>query len=514
MTSTTSTHQVNASSRNVDDTALVEPIPGSSANEAPIRSYKTAWLYIFDWYPSHYSPLEKKMLRKLDMFLLTFCSFAFFLKWLDSANINNAYVSGMKEDLHLNGNQYSLFGTFYNIGYLLCQVPSLLILSRPRFAQYFLPTMEVLWSILTFAQSQLNSGAAIYGTRFLLGVLETPVASGSLYILSSWYRPNELFKRAGVWYVSNNIGVMFGGYLQAAAYTHLNGVHGMAGWRWLFIIDGCISLPIAIIGYALFPGLPASSKPWWLTEEEHLLARRRMRDEGVEQSRALSWKVIRRVFTKWHFYIAVLCYTFFLSSSYPNGQMALWLKDETAKKHHHWTVPQINTIPTGVQAVSVVVTVLATSFCMVYPLWAVMSVVQGCTMFSIVTLLIWNVPMGLHFFVYYLLGFTAAVTPILIPWVNMIMKDDAEARAFTTGAMLTVGWGVYSFYPITVFPVVQAPRWKRGYIVEVVFVFMVWFLFMVGQYLQRRDTKRAEAPILTADEEKLGEETVQEEDKS
>jgi len=169
--------------------------------------------------------------------------------------------------------------------------------------------MEVCWSILTFAQSQLNSASTIYGTRFLLGVLETPVASGSLYILSSWYRPNELFKRAGVWYISNNLGVMFGGYMQAAAYTNLNGVHGMSGWRWLFIIDGCISLPIAFLGFAIFPGLPASKKPWWMTEEEHLLARRRMRDEGVEQSKKLSWAVLKRVFRKWHFYIAVLCYT-------------------------------------------------------------------------------------------------------------------------------------------------------------------------------------------------------------
>jgi MFS family permease len=181
--------------------------------------------------------------------------------------------------------------------------------------------MEVLWSILTFAQSRLNSAQTIYGTRFLLGVLETPVASGSLYVLSSWYRPNELFKRAGVWYISNNLGVMFGGYLQAAAYNNLNGVHGMAGWRWLFIIDGCISLPLAFLGYFLFPGLPASGKPWWLTEEEHLLARRRMRDEGVEQSKTLSWKVIKRVFSKWHFYIAVLCYTLWV---YPSQGVILY----------------------------------------------------------------------------------------------------------------------------------------------------------------------------------------------
>lgn len=205
--------------------------------------------------------------------------------------------------------RYSFFGTFYNAGYLIFQIPSMLLLSRPKIAPYYLPTAEVLWSILTFTQSRMNNANTIYGTRFLLGVLETPVASGCLYVMSSWYRPNELFKRTGVWFISNNIGVMFGGYMQAAAYTNLNGVGGMAGWRWLFIIDGCISLPLAIVGFFIFPGLPASKKPWWMTEEEHMLARRRMRDEGVQESQRLSWKLVRRVFSKWHFYFAVLCYT-------------------------------------------------------------------------------------------------------------------------------------------------------------------------------------------------------------
>jgi hypothetical protein len=76
--------------------------------------------------------------------------------------------------------------------------------------------------------------------------------------------------------------------------------------------------------------------------------------------------------------------------------MALWLKDESAKGHHHWTIPQINTIPTGAQGVSVVVTILATSLCMVYPLWAVFTGIQAVTMFAIIVLLVWNVPMGLH----------------------------------------------------------------------------------------------------------------------
>lgn len=105
----------------------------------------------------------------------------------------------------------------------------MMIISRPKLARYYLPTMEVLWSILTFTQSRLQNEKQIFGLRFLLGVLETPASTGSIYLLTSWYRPDEVFKRAGVWYVSSNIGAMFSGYLQAAAHKGLNGVHGMSG---------------------------------------------------------------------------------------------------------------------------------------------------------------------------------------------------------------------------------------------------------------------------------------------
>jgi hypothetical protein len=57
--------------------------------------------------------------------------------------------------------------------------------------------------------------------------------------------------------------------------------------------------------------------------------------------------------------------------------MALWLKWENAQGIHKWSVPQINTIPTGVQRVSVIVTIMITSLCMIYPLWIMMTVVQG-----------------------------------------------------------------------------------------------------------------------------------------
>jgi hypothetical protein len=90
-------------------------------------------------------------------------------------------------------------------------------------------------------------------------------------------------------------------------------------------------------------------------------------------------------------------------------------------------------------------------------------------MLAVVLLLIWEIPKALHFAAYYLLGVSAAVTRILLPWVNIIMRDDAEARAFTVGSILTFGWAIFSCYPVTVFPVVEAPRWTKGYAVDAVF---------------------------------------------
>lgn len=99
---------------------------------------------------------------------------------------------------------------------------------------------------------------------------------------------------------------------------------------------------------------------------------------------------------------------------------------------------------------------------------------------------------------YYLLGVSAAVTPILMPFINMALRDDAEARAVTVGGMLTAGWAVYSFYPIAVFPVVEAPRWTKGYSVNVVFIVGCWASFLIMQYLYKKSEKKKQEQFISA----------------
>lgn len=80
----------------------------------------------------------------------------------------------------------------------------------------------------------------------------------------------------------------------------------------------------------------------------------------------------------------------------------------------------------------------------------------------------------------------------------MAMRDDSEARAVTVGAMLTAGWAVYSFYPITVFPIVEGPRWTKGYSVNIAFVVGCWVTFLVSQYMYLKSEKKKRGQMIGA----------------
>lgn len=107
-----------------------------------------------------------------------------------------------------------------------------------------------------------------------------------------------------VFWLAGSIGTLFSGFLQSAAYTNLNGVHGHAGWRWLFIIDGIITLPLALAGFLFFPNLPQDGKKtWWTTEDEHILSVKRM--EAIGRAGKEPWTVAKakRIFLSWHTYL-------------------------------------------------------------------------------------------------------------------------------------------------------------------------------------------------------------------
>lgn len=102
----------------------------------------------FLWHPRGTPSTEKKLLFKIDFFILTYGCLAYFTKWLDQSNLSNAYVSGMREDLAMLGTEFNLAQTCFAVGQILGPIPANLLLTwiPPRF---LLPGLELVWGILT-----------------------------------------------------------------------------------------------------------------------------------------------------------------------------------------------------------------------------------------------------------------------------------------------------------------------------------------------------------------------------
>lgn len=102
----------------------------------------------FIWHPKGLPASERKLLFKIDLCILTYACLAYFTKWLDQANLSNAYVSGMKEDLKMYGTEYNLASTCFSVGQILGPIPANVLLTwiPPRI---LLPGLELLWAGLT-----------------------------------------------------------------------------------------------------------------------------------------------------------------------------------------------------------------------------------------------------------------------------------------------------------------------------------------------------------------------------
>ena len=187
---------------------------------------------------------------------MTFGCLGTFIKYIDRSNINSAFVSGMKEDMGLYGNELNYANTAYSIANIIGLWPCNLLLTRSN-PKWFIPFLEFGWTICTFAQASMKTPTQMYVLRTLLGLFETGHYSAIVYLSGAWYQKSELARRLAIINCATAIGPMFSSYLQAAAYTGLNGVHGMAGWQWLFIIDGVISVGVIIPQCLLYPDTPA-----------------------------------------------------------------------------------------------------------------------------------------------------------------------------------------------------------------------------------------------------------------
>lgn len=231
---------------------------------------------------------------QVDAAILSIFCFGYLVKSLDQGNINNAFLSGMKEDLGMYGNELVHVTTVYNACYIIGQLPLTLLLTRLP-VRWVIPGIELGVGIATLGAYAVKSVPQLYAVRAFAGFFEGGYFPGVMYVLSSWYTPAELGKRSGLFYASGMAGGLFSGFLQTAAWKTLSGVNGLNGWRWLFIIDAIITFGIAAIGFIFLPDLPYLAKPSPILSQADIDVAK-VRLERIERAPPAKWtrpKVIK-----------------------------------------------------------------------------------------------------------------------------------------------------------------------------------------------------------------------------
>ncbi|KAF8201403.1 allantoate permease [Pholiota molesta] len=278
---------------------------------------------------------EKELLRKIDWKVMLWAAISFSALNLDRGNLTQANSDNFLGDLHLSTNDYNMGNTIFRLTFLCAELPSQLV-SKRLGPDRWIPIQMCLWSIVTLAQFWLTGRASFLTCRALLGFIQGGFIPDLILYLSYFYTKYELPARLALFWISSNVCGIFASFL-AVGVLKMRGIAGKEGWRWLFLIEGLITLAVGIATFFKMPPSPTQTKSWfrpkgWFTErQEYIAVSRILRDDptkgDMHNREALT---IKRLWTTvkdydlWPLYIIGLL--FGVPSAPPAGYLTLSLR--------------------------------------------------------------------------------------------------------------------------------------------------------------------------------------------
>ncbi|CAG8960502.1 hypothetical protein HYFRA_00008222 [Hymenoscyphus fraxineus] len=273
-----------------------------------------------------FTPMQyRKLIWKLDLRLLPALFCLWFVSLIDRINIGSANIYGIQKDLKMDprSNDFNIALLVVQVGLITCEVPSNYLLKKTS-PPIILAATSILLAICTIGQGVITNFSGLLAVRFFVGVFEaglipanpkltiTDLWKGSVYVLSQYYPRYELQWRLSMLMVGNAVSSAFGGLL-AFAIADIKSSNGYSPWRWIFIIEGCMTVGVTILAYPFLPGWPATAK-WLSVDEKAVLADRIQRQGIVGKMEVLNSKTMKRIVLDWKIYLlfVVLCFPFVL----------------------------------------------------------------------------------------------------------------------------------------------------------------------------------------------------------
>jgi MFS family permease len=170
---------------------------------------------------------------------------------LDKSNAGNAKLFDFLEDVGMSATQFNLALMYFFFTYGLCEPLSNIALRRIG-PQFWFPCIVTAWGLITALTCLVKSYAGYVVIRLALGLAEAGLYPGSYFILSMWYTPTELATRMAIFYGANTSAGAFGGVI-AYGVGNLDGAYGMRAWKWLFLIEGVITVAAGLSCFFFLP---------------------------------------------------------------------------------------------------------------------------------------------------------------------------------------------------------------------------------------------------------------------
>ncbi|SJX62121.1 related to TNA1-high affinity nicotinic acid plasma membrane permease [Sporisorium reilianum f. sp. reilianum] len=216
--------------------------------------------------------LEKSLKKKLDWQIVPLCLLIYLASFLDRTNIGQARLNGLEKDLHMSkdGKDYRIALSALYVPYILFEIPSNLLVKKVGAARW-IPFLIASWGLVSTLQGIVTTKTGLYINRAFLGFAEAGILPALALYLTFFYRREELGLRQALYFSGASLSGTFGGLL-ATAIGLIK--HPLNGWAWIFVLEGVITV---LFGIACFFILPNDiSKLWWITPKERKLAYARM----------------------------------------------------------------------------------------------------------------------------------------------------------------------------------------------------------------------------------------------
>jgi MFS family permease len=194
--------------------------------------------------------------------LLPFLLLMYVLAFLDRANIGFAQKA-LQHDTGISNAAFAFGAGVFFVGYALFEVPSNLLLHRVG-ARLWMCRIMVTWGLVSAAMSLAHTATTFYALRFLLGVAEAGFFPGVIYYLTRWFPQSARARAVGVFYFGAPLAFMFGSPLSGFL-LELHGAMNLAGWQWLFLIEGGLASVVGVWAFVYLDDRPEDAS--WLTPQ-------------------------------------------------------------------------------------------------------------------------------------------------------------------------------------------------------------------------------------------------------